>query len=130
MYKTFAKRLMVLIMSFSLLGISLPSISYAGIIGTQTLIENSQSNDSHVRVEEFIARENVSEKIIALGADPAEVHNRLAALTADELRLLEGKINDMPAGSGVNGVLAIIGIVFIVLIILELTGTSNIFSKS
>ena len=31
MYKTFAKRLMVLIMSFSLLGISLPSVSYAGI---------------------------------------------------------------------------------------------------
>lgn len=123
MYKTFAKRLMVLIMSFSLLGISLPSISYAGIIGTQTLIENSQSNDSHVRVEEFIARDNVREQIIALGADPAEVQDRLSALTADELRLLEQEIDNLPAG----GILVIIGIVFVVLIILDLTGTIDIF---
>ena len=122
MYKTFAKRLMVLIMSFSLLGISLPSISYAGIIGTQTLIENSQSNDSHVRVEEFIARDNVREQIIALGADPAEVQDRLSALTVDELRLLEQEIDNLPAG----GILVIIGIVFVVLIILELTGTIDI----
>lgn len=126
MYKTFAKRLMVLIMSFSLLGISLPSVSYAGIIGTQTLIENQQSNDSQAQIEEFIARENVREQIIALGADPVEVQDRLAALTADELRLLEQEIDNMPAG----GILAIIGIVFVVLIILELTGTIDIFKKA
>jgi hypothetical protein len=123
MYKTFAKRLMVLIMSFSLLGISLPSVSYAGIIGTQTLIENQQSNDSQARVEEFIARENVREQIIALGADPAEVQDRLSALTADELRLLEQEIDNLPAG----GILVIIGIVFVVLIILDLTGVVDIF---
>jgi hypothetical protein len=123
MYKTFAKRLMVLMMSFSLLGISLPSVSYAGIIGTQTLIENQQSNDSQARVEEFIARDNVREQIIALGADPAEVQDRLSALTADELRLLEQEIDNLPAG----GILVIIGIVFVVLIILDLTGVVDVF---
>ena len=112
-------------MSFSLLSASLPSISYAGMIGTQTLIENQNSNDSRVRVEEFIARENVREQIIALGADPAEVQDRLAALTAGELRLLEQEIDNMPAG----GILVVIGIVFVVLIILELTGTIDIFKK-
>ena len=123
MFKTFAKRLMVLIMSFSLLGISLPSVSYAGIIGTQTLIENQQSNDSQARVEEFIARDNVREQIIALGVDPAEVQDRLSALTAGELRLLEQEIDNLPAG----GILVIIGIVFVVLIILDLTGVVDIF---
>ena len=125
MHRTFIKRLMILIMSFSLLSASLPSISYAGMIGTQTLIENLNSNDSRVRVEEFIARENVREQIIALGADPAEVQDRLAALTAGELRLLEQEIDNMPAG----GILVVIGIVFVVLIILELTGTIDIFKK-
>ena len=125
MHRTFTKRLMILIMSFSLLSASLPSISYAGMIGTQTLIENLNSNDSRVRVEEFIARENVREHIIALGADPAEVQDRLAALTAGELRLLEQEIDNMPAG----GILVVIGIVFVVLIILELTGTIDIFKK-
>lgn len=125
MHRTFTKRLLILIMSFSLLSASLPSISYAGMIGTQTLIENLNSNDSRVRVEEFIARENVREQIIALGADPAEVQDRLAALTAGELRLLEQEIDNMPAG----GILVVIGIVFVVLIILELTGTIDIFKK-
>jgi len=125
MHRTFTKRLMILIMSFSLLSASLPSISYAGMIGTQTLIENLNSNDSRVRVEEFIARENVREQIIALGADPAEVQDRLAALTAGELRLLEQEIDNMPAG----GILVVIGIVFVVLIILELTGTIDIFKQ-
>ena len=125
MYKTFSKRLMVFIMSLSLLGMSLPTIGYAGIIGTQTLIENQQSNDSQARIEEFIARDNVREQIIALGADPLEVQDRLAALTADELHLLEQEIDNMPAG----GILVIIGVVFVVLIILELVGAIDIFKK-
>ena len=115
----------VWIMSFSLLGASLPSISYAGMIGTQTLIENRQLDDSRARVEEFISREKVQEQIVALGANPTEVKDRLAALTGEELRLLEQNIDNMPAG----GILVVIGIVFVVLIILELTGAIDIFKK-
>lgn len=110
-------------MSMSLLGTTLPSISYAGLIGTQALIENQQTDAPRARVEEFVARENVREQIIALGADPVEVQERLAALTADELRLIEQNIDNMPAG----GILVIIGIVFVVLIILDLTGVVDIF---
>jgi hypothetical protein len=117
---------MVLIMSFSLLGTGLPSISYAGMIGTQSIIGNQPSDESRARVEEFITRENVQEQMIALGVDPAEVQGRIAALTADELRLLEKEIDNMPAG----GILVILGIVFVVLIILELTGTIDIFKKT
>lgn len=125
MRRIFAKRFIVWIMSFSLLGASLPSISYAGMIGTQTLIENRQLDDSRARVEEFISREKVQEQIVALGANPTEVKDRLAALTGEELRLLEQNIDNMPAG----GILVVIGIVFVVLIILELTGAIDIFKK-
>jgi len=126
MRRIFGKRFIVWIMSFSLLGTSLPSISYAGMIGTQTLIENRQLDDSRARVEEFISRGKVQEQIVALGANPAEVKDRLAALTGEELRLLEQNIDNMPAG----GILVVIGIVFVVLIILELTGTIDIFKKA
>ena len=125
MRRIFAKRFIVWIMSFSLLGASLPSFSYAGMIGTQTLIENRQLDDSRARVEEFISREKVQEQIVALGANPTEVKDRLAALTGEELRLLEQNIDNMPAG----GILVVIGIVFVVLIILELTGAIDIFKK-
>ena len=126
MQRIFAKRMMVWILSFSLLGTSLPSITYAGMIGTQTLVEAQQTDDPRARVEEFISRDSVRDQIVALGADPAEVRDRLAALTGDELRLLEQNLDTMPAG----GILVVIGIVFVVLIILELTGTIDIFKKA
>jgi hypothetical protein len=117
---------MVWLMSCSLLlGTSLPAVSQAGMIGTQTLLEQ-QTGDAHARVQAFISREHVRDQIIALGADPVEVEDRLAALSTDELRMLEHDIDTMPAG----GIFAVIGIVFVVLIILELTGTIDIFKKA
>lgn len=125
MPRIFAKRIMVWILSISLLGASLPSASYAGMISTQTQINTQQTDDPRVRVEEFITRDSVRAQLIALGADPAEVREQLAALTDEELCELDQNIDTMPAG----GILAVIGIVFVVLIILELTGTIDIFKK-
>ena len=117
---------MVWLMSCSLLlGTSLPAVGQAGMIGTQTLLEQPGAGEAHARVQAFVSREQVREQIIALGADPVEVEDRLAALSADELRMLQQDIDDMPAG----GILAVIGIVFVVLLILELTGTIDIFKK-
>jgi hypothetical protein len=125
MQRIFAKRIIVWVMSFSLLGTSLPSISFAGIIGTQTLIETQQTDNTRARIEEFISRDHVRDQMIALGADPSEVRDRIAALTGDELRMLEQNIDTMPAG----GILALIGVVFVVLLILEVTGVVDIFKK-
>lgn len=125
MQSIFAKRIVVWVMSFSLLGTSLPSISFAGMIGTQTLIETQQTDNSRAHVEEFISRDHVRDQMLALGADPSEVRDRLAALTGEELRMLEQNIDTMPAG----GILALIGAVFVVLLILEVTGVIDIFKK-
>ena len=126
MHRIFAKRFIVWIMSFSLLGTSLPSITYAGMIDTQMLVETQQTDTTRAHVEEFISRDSVRDQMVALGVDPAEVRDRLAALTGDELRLLEQNLETMPAA---GDVLAIIGAVFVVLLILELTGVIDIFKK-
>jgi len=120
-----AKRFIVWVLSLSLLGNAVPSIAHAGMIGTQTLIETQQADITRARVEEFISRDSVRDQMVALGADPVEVRDRLAALTGEELRLLEQNIDTMPAG----GILAVIGVVFIVLLILELTGAIDIFKR-
>jgi hypothetical protein len=126
MERIFAKRMMIGILSISLLGASLPSASYAGMIGTQTLIETQPTRDARARVKAFISQDSVQAQLIALGADPADVQERVAALTEAELRDLHQHIDTMPAG----GILALIGVVFVVLIILELTGTIDIFKKA
>lgn len=128
MYRIFAKRFLACVLSLSLLGAGLPSISYGSMIGTQTLIEAEQSRDAMARdrVENFIARDDVREQMVALGADPGEVRERLAALTDEELRLLDKNIETLPAG----GILVVIGVIFVVLIILELTGVIDIFKRA
>ena len=123
MYKLFAKRVMVYILSLSMLGVSMPSS--AGDIGTQTLLDAEQSTGSLERVEAFLARDRVRDQMIAFGVDPEEVQQRISALTQEELNLLDGQLETLPAG----GLLAVIGVVFVVLLVLELVGVINIFNK-
>ena len=123
MYKLFAKRILVYVLTVSMLGAGMPAS--AGVIGTQTLLDAEQSVGSLERVEAFVARNRVRDQMIAFGVDPEEVRQRLSALTQEELSLLDGQLETLPAG----GLLAVIGVVFIVLLILELVGVTNIFNK-
>lgn len=128
MYQLFVRRFIVGILSLSLMGTGiLPAVSYAGIIGTQSVIEMEQADADRARVESFIEQDNVRDQMISMGVDPAEVGERLAALTDEELRMLNQHIENLPAGG--DGVLVVIGIVFLVLLILEITGVINIFNK-
>ncbi|MDH3900358.1 MAG: PA2779 family protein [Gammaproteobacteria bacterium] len=128
MYQLFARRLLVGVLSLSLMGTGiLPAVSVAGIIGTQSMIEMEQAGTDRARVESFIDQENVRDQMISMGVDPAEVRERLAALTDEELRILNSNIDNLPAGG--SGLLVVIGIVFVVLLILEVTGVIDIFKK-
>jgi hypothetical protein len=120
------KKILVQILSLSLLGVGLPPTAYAGLIGTQTLIEWQDREHRLIRVDAKLARAEVHEQMIKMGVDPAEAHARVAALSNEELKLLEENIDSLPAGAGI---LEVIGIVFVVLLVLELTGVINIFSK-
>jgi len=129
MYQLFVRRLLVGVLSLSLMGTGiLPAVSYAGIIGTQSMIEMEQAGTDRARVESFVEQENVRDQMLSMGVDPAEVKERLAALTDAELSLLNQNIDNLPAGSS-SDVFVVIGIVFLVLLILELTGVINIFNK-
>ncbi len=123
MYKLFAKRILVYVLTVSMLGAGMPA--GAGVIGTQTLLDAEQSVGSLERVEAFLARERVHDQMIAFGVAPEEVRQRLSALTQEELSLLDGQLETLPAG----GLLAVIGVVFVVLLVLELVGVINIFNK-
>ena len=120
------KRLMVIVLSMSMLAISLPSTSYASMINTQSLIQTQTLDESRTRINQLVSQENVKSRMLELGVDPADIQARIAALTDDEIRQLEQHLDQMPAG----GILATIGLVFVILLILELTGVIDIFKKT
>ena len=100
MYTLLEKRLLVFVISISLISYGVPSVSEAGMIGTQALIEAQGRDQMLTRIDTYITKENVRNQMIALGVDPADVRQRLSALTNDELRMLDGKLDTMPVGGG------------------------------
>jgi len=108
---------------FLLTTIAQPAL--AAMIGTSQLLgytENS-SAESHDRT---LLRQQVTEVLIKHGVSATAAAERAAALSDSELRLIQKKIDALPAG---QGFLEVIGIVFLVLLILEIVGVTNIFNK-
>ena len=122
------QRLCAFVTCVSLLGLAGPSVSYARIIDTATAIEASSARSADLAtVRAGLDRQDVRDRFVALGVDPATVDARLAALTDSELHSLAGRVEQMPAG---GDLLAVVGIVFVVLLILELVGVIDIFKKT
>jgi len=77
------------------------------------------------RVEAYLLRDGVAAELAELGVSHEMAMARVAGMSASELELMAGRIDQMPAG----GVIVVLGVVFLVLIILELVGVTNIFRR-
>ena len=112
------KRIMAVVLSICLVTGGYVPGAFAGMIGIQDLNGGTQTVNG--------ARQAVTERLIELGVASDLAQQRTAALSQSELRLLEQKLDELPAGAGA---IEVIGIVFLVLLILELVGITNIFTK-
>ena len=120
------KRIVILPLVLSLLSIGIPPLARAELVGTQQLIQAQERQTRLDRINVLLARDLVRDRFIELGVAPEEAQERIAALTDEELVMLEQRLESLPAG---GGVLTIIGAVFLVLLILELVGITNVFTR-
>jgi len=123
MLRAYARKAVTILLIFTLGSIGLHGVAHAELIGTQTVMELNGRQQNVGRVNRVLAQESVRAQLVAMGVEPAEVQDRVAALSDQELQHLNGELDNLPAG----GVLALIGAVFVVLLILELVGVTNIF---
>lgn len=124
--KIFLQRSIVYVLMLSVLGLGSPVIVQAQIIGTLAAVESQQRDQDLATVNGALAREEVRQRMTALGVNEAQLDARIAAMTDSELRTLAGEIDAMPAG---GDALALVGAVFLVLLILEAVGVIDIFKK-
>jgi len=103
-----------------------PALSNAGVIGAQAYLSATERQVVLDEIDAVIARDDVRQQLERYGVDSAQAHERVAALSDQELVSLAEHFNDLPAGGSVLGV---IGVVFIVLLVLELVGAINIFNR-
>jgi len=114
------------LVSVALLSLGFMQISHAGMVSTQTLIEQEAGVERLQKVETLIARADVSKQLLALGVNPADVQQRVSMLSDADLADFEQRLDAGMAGGSAIGV---IGTVFLVLLILELVGVTDIFKK-
>lgn len=98
----------------------------AAVVSTRTVMMQAERAETVARVQAALDREAVQSQLVAHGVDPAAAGERVAALTDAELRYLDARLAELPAGAGV---VEIVGVVFVVLLILELVGITDIFKS-
>jgi hypothetical protein len=85
-------------------------IAQAGMIGTEQVVQSTQSDRSVVA--DFMSRGEVASQLQSFGIDSATAKDRVAAMTDEEARFLAGQIQSQPAG-GADGLVVLIVILLI-----------------
>ncbi|MBX9904194.1 MAG: PA2779 family protein [Burkholderiales bacterium] len=102
------------------IGLGIPLPASAGIVTTDQIHASAERD----RVKDFMAREDVRAQMQSFGADADAVRERVDALTDQEISELAGRIDQMPAGGGIVGVLFA---VFIILLVTDILGLTKVF---
>ena len=102
-----------------------PTASLAGLLGSGEMLATEARSLHMAEIQATLSRDEVRAQMIEMGVSPAEVQERLNALTDAELAQLAAEMNQLPAGAGV---IEVVGIVFVVLLILELLDVTDVFT--
>jgi hypothetical protein len=76
----------------------LPPAVRAEIVDTQDLAAHNQTEQDRTKVQSFVERASVKEKLEAMGVEGLLAKDRVAALSEQEVHALAQRIDAMPAG--------------------------------
>lgn len=115
-----------LIVSCSLMAV--PMHVSAQVVPTEALVQSQAATgdiaDSRARVNAFFARDDVRRAMVKEGVDGSAAQARVDAMSDDEIRDLDGRIAQAPAGGEVLG---IIFTVFVILLVTDILGFTKVF---
>jgi hypothetical protein len=100
------------------------STANAVMISGADLVTEQQVQKDKNRLLQSLEREEVRSALIAQGVDPVAAKQRVLAMTAEEVNLMNQKMDELPAGAGV---LEVALIVFLVLLFTDIMGYTDIF---
>jgi hypothetical protein len=93
----------------------------AALIDTETALNSLHLQNDRQLVKAFLARTDVQNALIAQGINPLEAQMRVDSLTDAEITAIKGKIENLPAGGEVLGlVILVLVIVLLVVLIMRL----------
>jgi hypothetical protein len=117
------RRTLALLISFSLLFASIGQVQAAMVSNSQLINQAQQSNKKNTLLQ-TIRRADVQSQLLSMGVNTADIEKRIDQMTQSEIAQLNQQIDQLPAGSGVLGIVALI---FIVFVITDVIGATDIF---
>jgi hypothetical protein len=117
-------RFLTALLAVSILFVSVQPAANAAIVSTSELVATEQSKIGREYLLNSLEREEVRTALTSQGVDLEMAKQRVSSMTDEEIRALNQKMDEMPAGGGVVGVVVI---VFLVLIITDLVGLTDVF---
>jgi hypothetical protein len=118
-----------LIVSMCGLGLPVPP-AHAEMISTTQAAAASQpgKTSARERVGALFDRTDVRAALERRGVSAAEARKRIDALSDDEIERLAGKLDSLPAGGDLEGILWIAFLAFLVLLVTDILGFTKVFS--
>ncbi|HKJ77120.1 MAG TPA: DUF6627 family protein, partial [Gammaproteobacteria bacterium] len=96
----------------------------AAPVSTGELLHSESQQVDRARLQRLLEREDVADRLQALGVDPEQAKQRVANLSAEEIRMLNQRLGELPAGGDVLGIVVLF---FLVFIITDSIGATDIF---
>ncbi len=96
----------------------------AEVVQTREMLSSGQS----AKIDGFLAKQEVQDKLSSLGVSSADIKERLAKLTDEEIAQINQKIDELPAGGDVGAVIGVLAFIFIVLLITDILGLTKVFT--
>lgn len=102
-----------------------PSAVVDGLVTTQEAVTADEVSADRERIEQLLSRDDVRDQLVAQGVDPADVEQRVAALSDQEVQQMSERLGQMPAGA--NSVVGALFAVFVILLVTDLLGLTNVY---
>ncbi len=77
-------------------------LAQAGLVETEALVAPGSADADRAKVEAFIERANVAERLKAMGLEGLQARERVAALSQAEVHALAQRIDTLPAGGALS----------------------------
>lgn len=116
------QRLVAALASASMLAVGLPLPAHAALVGTGQVLPSDTAARS--KIAAWLARDEVRQALSRGGVDVREVQQRVDALTDAEARDFAARIDQLPAGGDVLGILFA---VFVILLVTDILGLTKVF---
>ena len=96
-----------------------PAPAGAAMVTTgQVVGEAAVPGDDRARIKSLLAREELRGELEALGILPGEAIARIDSLSDEEITMIAGKLNALPAGEGGIGLVLVLLLVILLIVLL------------